>query len=100
MRRDMKIQLENLEVKVEVMSQKTGRFSKRKIGKNILKKQRISPRGPTSNQNRKKTKNRNGMEEISTLKCPQIDLQIERLVSTWTGSPSARDNCTFETLEL
>lgn len=69
MKRDIKIQLQNLENKVEAMSPKTGRFSKWKIGKNILKKQRINPRGPTSNQNRK-NKTRNGMEEISTQKCP------------------------------
>lgn len=100
MRRDIKIQLENLEVKVEVMSQKSGRFSKWKIGKNIFKKQRINPRGQHPTKTEKKTKNRNGMEEISTQKCPQIDFQIKRLVSTWTGSPSARDKRTFETLEL
>lgn len=38
MKRDIKIQLQNLENKVEAMSPKTGRFSKWKIGKNILKK--------------------------------------------------------------
>lgn len=56
MRRNIKIQLQNWENKVAVMSQKTGHFSKWKIGKNILKKQRINPRGPISNQNRKKKK--------------------------------------------
>lgn len=55
-----KIQLQNWENKVAVMSQKTDIFSKWKIGKNIFEKIEDQPKGPISNQNRKKKQKWNG----------------------------------------